>query len=81
MDKEIKLSSFIMKKKIYSNYYITLQSKRKHLHKHIKDDPIQHLAMACDVIIKHKKVLGDNDKLLTKHSDSIQVRYANVLIV
>lgn len=81
MDEEIKLSSFIMKKKIYSNYYITLQSKRKHLHKHIKDDPIQHLAMACDVIIKHKKVLDDNDKLLTKHSDSIQVRYANVLVV
>ncbi|XP_011456656.4 TNF receptor-associated factor 4 [Magallana gigas] len=48
-------------------------SKRKHLHKHIKDDPIQHLAMACDVIIKHKKVLDDNDKLLTKHSDSIQI--------
>lgn len=81
MDKEIKLSSFIMKKNIDSNYYITLQSKRKHLHKHIKDDPIQHLAMACDVIIKHKKVLDDNDKLLTKHSDSIQVRYANVLVV
>ena len=53
----------------------TSQSKRKHLHKHIKDDPIQHLAMACDVIIKHKKVLEDNDKLLTKHSENIQVCY------
>ncbi|XP_048776587.1 TNF receptor-associated factor 4-like [Ostrea edulis] len=47
-------------------------SKRKHLHKHIKDDPIQHLAMACDVIFKHSKTLEDNEKLLGKHTENIQ---------
>ncbi|XP_061197989.1 TNF receptor-associated factor 4-like [Saccostrea echinata] len=47
-------------------------SKRKHLHKHIKDDPIQHLAMACDIIIKHSKTLEENEKRLTKHTENIQ---------
>lgn len=81
MDKEIKLLSFIMKKKIYLNCYIILQSKRKYFYKYIKDDFIQYLVMVCDVIIKYKKVFDDNDKLFIKYLDSIQVWYVNVLVV
>ncbi|KAK3084576.1 hypothetical protein FSP39_015701 [Pinctada imbricata] len=47
-------------------------SKRKHMHKHIKEDPIQHLGMACDIIINHSKQLEENEKTIQKHTTKLQ---------
>ncbi|XP_033748936.1 TNF receptor-associated factor 5-like [Pecten maximus] len=46
--------------------------RRKNMHKHIKEDPIQHLGMACDIIIHHTKILAETERTLTKNAGNIQ---------
>lgn len=43
------------------------------MHKHIKDDPIQHLGMACDTIIEQEKLIDEHHQLLEKHIEKISV--------
>ncbi|XP_052248428.1 TNF receptor-associated factor 4-like isoform X2 [Dreissena polymorpha] len=47
--------------------------KRKHMDKHIKEDPIVHLGMACDTVILHRRELELHAKTLEKHLQQITV--------
>ncbi|KAH3891907.1 hypothetical protein DPMN_016017 [Dreissena polymorpha] len=47
------------------------QCKRKHMDKHIKEDPIVHLGMACDTVILHRRELELHAKTLEKHLQQV----------
>ncbi|XP_060586823.1 TNF receptor-associated factor 4-like [Ruditapes philippinarum] len=47
------------------------ECRRKHMDKHIKEDPIVHLGMACDTVILHRKELEIHAKSLTKQLQQI----------
>jgi len=54
-------------------YICFLQCKRKHMDKHIKEDPIVHLGMACDTVILHRKELEIHAKSLEKQLNQVLV--------
>ena len=41
------------------------------MHDHIKENPIQHLGMACDIVIDHERILEQNEHTLEKHTEKL----------